>query len=802
MLKKRILLIGFILLLQPFCARSQQFGSSDNLFSPSTALKFYDIGYELANKPSVSPQEQAAKAQQALIFMTAVTRLDSHSHYVLADMIRLASQIESPLLLGLPYSRQALIRDVNDPNAKPAPPRDNSELIMQALKAYVNRSADLEIAEQAIQYLLSHKDTREQKEKLLAELLTAFRNKNDVLESELASTLGLLTAEKADFAKAQILFFGAYQKNRYNRTAFTKLLEIEPNQIPAVMYLEHLRYMLGENPLDIQAALAFADYSQQLQLFEIACDAYEYTASLFEYLYPQQTLPEYIYLGLAMSAYNTERNPLKAVQVAERLSREGVNDLLLETIAARAAVKTGQPDKAKSLLNAAEKAALAQIQKTDADRDFLTAQLAWFYCFASPQADKAIDWANKAYAQEPNNSTAAALLAYAFVMNDNLEWAKTFVESYNPNPILNLVKARIDLSQDKKENAIATLKAIIDSSPASIEANEARDILKSIGSTYIPAIDPKLTEIALKGTFGSNIVPIFRKPNEILRTQLNIRGDKFSYGSDFNASLVITNTSPEPLVISDNGLFKGYIRIDTEVSGDIKRQINNLILKRIRPSAPIGRNASLIVPLRLMTGELRELLAKYPQASLEISFTVYLDPIILADASIANRLEDIQPLTSKVHRPAVELTAQFLRNRMNTIRRERQSYRTAELFSGLLIEEYEMSKSGPLYNLMYAEWMSEMLKSSIAYNLTSDSWDGRIHTMTSLLPLPLDFELVEAVSSNLNHEHWPVRLMALYLLAQNQTAGFKQVLDYTAKFDSGDLVRDMAVALGGTTPNN
>jgi hypothetical protein len=197
-----------------------------------------------------------------------------------------------------------------------------------------------------------------------------------------------------------------------------------------------------------------------------------------------------------------------------------------------------------------------------------------------------------------------------------------------------------------------------------------------------------------------------------------------------------------------------------------------------------------------MSGQLREFLAKHPQASLEIEFMVYLDPVALPDGSTGNRLKDLKVVKKKVKRPAVELSAQFLRNRMNTLKRKRQSYRTAELFAGLLVEQHVMAKSEPKYRFMYADWMPEILKSSLVFNLTDDQWDGRIHTMVALLPLPLDFELLEAVSENLNNENWPVRLMAIYLLAQNQDSGFKQVLDYTAKYDSYELIRDMAVALG------
>ncbi len=101
---------------------------------------------------------------------------------------------------------------------------------------------------------------------------------------------------------------------------------------------------------------------------------------------------------------------------------------------------------------------------------------------------------------------------------------------------------------------------------------------------------------------------------------------------------------------------------------------------------------------------------------------------------------------------------------------------------------------------MYADWMPELLKSSLAHSITGDDWIAKVHIMAAMLPLPLDYELAGAISENLNDSHWPVRLMAVYLLANSQEGKFTKVLDWTAKYDSHKLVRDMAIALGAQAP--
>ena len=795
----RALALG-VLLICASAAPAQSLRSGDELFSPSAALVFYETAHELINSGSENTDVSAQNAEQALIFLTAAAVLDNQTDYVLPDILKVACRTESPLSLGMAYSYGRSI-DVNDPN-KTIGPKDNSELVRGLLGQYVNRSADLQIAREAVAYLIGRLDSREQREQMLGSLLQQMRGRNDLFVSELATSFGLLAAEKADFEVAQSSFITALGNNKYNRLAFDKLYELAPDNINAAIFLEHLRYRLGENPLDLQAALVFANATGQHELFQTAVDAYAYCSNLFEYLYPGEPLPQYIYLPWALNAYSSPRKPHVAGQVAAKVRQQGTFDVVLETVAAKAEEEIGNPQSAADIFNAAEQTILAKYEATDENRSAIAEQIAWFYSFGKVEPPEAIDWANKAYAAEPNNPTAAALLAYALVLNEQPEWAKPFFESYKPNIIMNLTKAQVELTDSNNTSSIEALQEIIASAPESLEAKRARELLENANSVYVPKADPDLIQTVLEASFGTSVVPMFLRPDEIFDAQLNLRGDKFAYGSDFRASLIITNRSTEPMVISEYGLLSGNIRIDAKVTGDLNKTIPNLVSKKIQPSEQITPNSTLIVPVKLMTGQLRKILKRYPQASLEIEFTVYLDPVTLEDGSIANRLEDVQPIVVKAARPGINLTARFLRNRMSSLKRRRQSRNTAQLFAGLLIEQHMMAGREPLYPVMYAEWMPDMLKSGLAYNLTSDDWSARIYTMQAMFDLPLEFELIEAASENLNNENWPVRMMALYLLAKNQNDAFGRVLDHTAKYDPNKLVRDMAVALGAKQPDN
>ena len=111
-----------------------------------------------------------------------------------------------------------------------------------------------------------------------------------------------------------------------------------------------------------------------------------------------------------------------------------------------------------------------------------------------------------------------------------------------------------------------------------------------------------------------------------------------------------------------------------------------------------------------------------------------------------------------------------------------------------------MANREPLYKFVYADWMPALLKSALLRNLADDDWVVKVHTMTAILSLPLDYELINAVAENLNDTNWPVRMMALYLLTKSQGGNFGRVLDWNAKYDPSELVRNMAIALGAAVP--
>ncbi len=764
------------LLIAPQIATAQTTLDSGELSSWSVARKLQEVAHELAGAGQLSD----AQVEQAITLFTTVIELDSTAKQTIPQMIRLIAR----------HGQQ-----------------QHYELMSKLILSYVDTDADLEVLREGIAYLQQGLNTREEREKALEEIIGYFGGRNKILDSDLATELGLLKEQKSDLESAKSFFVQAYYNNKYNRLAFIKLAELARDEMQPVMFLEHTRLAFGQNPLDIESAVTFAQYAESMQLYDTAAAAYQYCVELFMYLQPNDPIPESLYLPWAISSYNTQRSAHMCLQIAATVRQSGRFNLLLEAIAAKAAIKIGDDAQAYSILKAAEQKALATV----AEKQPLTAiefqtvnyeQLAWFYSLVIADANKAVEWANKAYSTDPNSPDAAALLAYSLTLKGKTDWAKLLIENYKLNQIAELALAMIQLSKAQKDNAIETLKSLIAKDPGSLAAERARDMLTEQDVEYVPPIDPELILNAIGAKSQQNLVPQFVEPDKILTVELKLGGSNFSYASNFEGSIAITNNSAEPLVISNDGLFKGNIRIDAAVTGDIQADIPNLVLARIRPSSPIAPGQNHVMPVRLFTGRLAKILQSHPQAALKIEFTIFLDPIITEQGAVINGIYGLEPTKVTAGRSAVELNTKYLQYRLDSLSRGRPGLRvkSIQLFAGLLAEQQQYAGIEPPYRLMSAEWMPDLLNSALAQGLADSDWEIRVHTMAEMLAIQLDYKLITAISDNLNHRQWPVRLMGLYLLSKKQNEGFNKVLDWTARVDNNEQVRKMAIALGAKNP--
>jgi hypothetical protein len=292
------------------------------------------------------------------------------------------------------------------------------------------------------------------------------------------------------------------------------------------------------------------------------------------------------------------------------------------------------------------------------------------------------------------------------------------------------------------------------------------------------------------------------EPSKRYSVKLLFNGSDFLYGDEFQPRLVLENTSSDALVISDNSLLQGRIRIDAILEGGLNVEIPDLLSMRFRPSSPVMPGEHLSVPLDLNCGQLRTLLMISPQAETAIRFTVYLAPVMSAMGGVENRVKTTDPVQAKINRKAVMLSRNFLMQRLDVLSKGQpgQKYQAASLFTGLLAEQEWLRLNRADYKHVPVE--KALLVDAVRKLLVDPDWKIRVYTLDCLVSrsMPVAPELLGEISDNLSHEKWPVRMMAMYLAAKTQPESFQKVLDWTSEQDAHALNRRMALALGAKEP--
>ncbi|MEN8128217.1 MAG: hypothetical protein ABFR90_10500 [Planctomycetota bacterium] len=757
------------------CVSTSPALNTESLFSESIAALFVKQAYEVYQEDPLD----SMRAEQAMAFLSAAASLNSSSDFIPEQMLR----------IGAGSCRSG---------------DDYTNNLTWALGRYLDSRSDLEVASAGLRCILEQINTRIDREVLLEKLLREYSSVNPVFASDLATQLGLLAVEKADMQTAENYFVGAYRLNAYNQLAYSKLLELSAargDSPETMLHLLQLRRALEVNPYDLDSALRYADMLLRFRLYKAASDAYKYIAQAHQLLHSDLALPEEVIHGWLLSCYRGDRMERKCLEIAEVYRDPDRLDLVLEVVAGKVLIKLGQADKGEHLLESAVQKAETLLSAENGSKSTYPEHLAWYYSFIQEEPEKALAWGNQAFQESPDRKGVKEMFAYSLVLNGQHDLAQQYVESSNTQIAL-LTTAMIELSQEQKQAALETLRAVIEMSPESFVAEKAMGLLKDSESDYIPAVDSDTIQQGLAQQYRGRVVPEFMVPSRRYSAKLLFNGSDFLYGARFLPRLVIENTSSEALVISDDGMLQGHIRIDAALEGDINVKVPNLLTMRFRPSKPILPGEHFSIPLDLNCGKLRKLLMTYPQAEVAVHFTAYLDPVVSPSGKIGSRIVNTEPIHAEIRRKAVTLSRNFLLQRLDVLSKGQsgQKYQVASLFTGLLAEQKTFSLSHADYEHVQIE--PALLVDAVRKILVDDDWKIRVYALDCLFSLSISSEkgVVSEVSESLNHEKWPVRLMAMYLLAKAHPESFQKVLDWNGQHDAHPINRRMAFALGARQP--
>jgi tetratricopeptide (TPR) repeat protein len=736
------------------------------LASTLSAMSFWRLGQRIYQAPGADIYQE----RTALILIDSAVELDPFASYAVRDEMALKTRLNV---------------------------REDWQTMRGLLINYLDRQPETEVARSMVRYLLEGMNTREERERVLADMLNLVGDKDKVLASDIATERGILMAEKGDVQGATAMFLTACRLNPFNELAFVKSVEVTNNLTPS-FWAVRLRLAMSKNPLDIKGSFSFAAFMEKQGSFIIADRAYEYTSNLYSYLHPQAKMPAEIYLPWSLCCYAQADRADQCLAIAEMVRAGGDFDPVIEGIALKAAENAKMSEKVKEIAARVEsKLAQGGSDATIAER------AAWYYAFAAKDAGKALSWANKAYAADPNVETTRSLLVYALVMNGQADVAAEMVkesraiEAGKADQMTMVAMGVKLLDEKKKDEAVTMLKGAVALRPDSVEASEAKQLLAFNGESYTGVDEKNTVDMAneLKSSYGENVVPQWMQPEKILSLKLTSRlDDTPSFDSDLKLDLAITNNSTGPVMLGEGSLFGGAIRVDGGLKGDVQKKLPGLVSKTIGRWTPVQPGQSMVIPLNMNINGVYDALQEYPQANLDISFTAYLDPIA-EKGRIRNGMAGMEPGTVTIARQGIKPSRELVNNRLDALAKgyHSQKMQAARMFASLLRERIAMDRGLVKYQAVKLD--PSLLRSAMIRAISDPDWTVQVQAMASLSGISLDFDLTNAVATGLQSKNWPVRLMGIYLLGTAQDQDFDKVLKWYMEKDKDDKVRRMATVL-------
>jgi len=728
------------------------------LYSPQSAVTFYNIACEILEPDDVSIQE----AKEAVIMLQSAENLDKSINTMLPQILKAASV------------------DFRE---------DYSKFVRSQLYKYVSSTSDAELAMRAVTYLISKVNTREDREQVLQSLIQDLGSANEQFSSQISTYLGVLAAETADFNTAATHFLNAYNSNSYNVIAFEKLGEVSPDFITVPLMAPYLRRKITLNPYSLELALDFADYAYQYGLYEAARGTYNYAADVYEFQNPGQQIPERVYLPWVMSAYNVQYGEANTIKVVNKIRNQGSFNLAVEyiTIMSEPLSDSQRRSRLKSLSDTA-------LQMLGTGHPSLNEQgLAYFYSFMNVDRNLASEMAKRAYAKNNESIDVKSLYAYSLMQSGDINTAEEMVKDMKDyNQIAAFTYAMIQAAKADTAASLATLKKIVAMEPGSFVSHHALERLKNNGSEYIPEHDPFALNQLLETTFGSSMIPLFYKPEDVITTKVSLSGVEFGYGTDLGLYVVISNNGKQPVVITDSSFFRGEIYIKVRIAGDIDGIEPIEIRKRVTPVAPIKSDGTLCIPISLSNEatRLEKILRDFPQANLVLTFQAYFDPEIDDKGEISSKIP--MAITSG-KRLGVILTKELLEKRIETLitGQAGQKLNTIKLINGLIAERRAAEKYGILYR--HKAIPQELLEDAFKITFKEDNWQVQFLMLDVLRNAGTSFEASKRYSEALQSPQWPVRLISLYSLSKlPQGEDFKNVLNWMYQSDEEVMVRRLA----------
>jgi len=509
-----------------------------------------------------------------------------------------------------------------------------------------------------------------------------------------------------------------------------------------------------------------------------------------------------------------------SIVLAQELLQDDPNNFMFNVLLAKSMEQIQAYRPAEEIMHRLTTQILRKLQSAEPQDYQLQSEAAWFFCFINPDPNTALQYAQNAYLNQPNRHTIATL-AYAQLLNQQPFQAQALLAEGDPNdPVASLTAAGIALARDEKdtalqylrqtESALQTLKRTDPFPAAILNDHLARLRLDLLPETADPTSPQKdLIAETFAKEFNNNDLLLVTAPEKFLRCNLRFSTDVFSYGDPMIAQLLLSNLSnlnnlDTDLVLGPEMLIDPHVVVTAEIKpayDDVRQPGAAAVADNSKPiilthryllqRAVLQPGQSNTISEALNISRLRQILQDQPQQAYQITFRLYLDPVLDEKGGFTSKISAVQPNPVTVIRKAFTPAAPRMDAVFNAARSgtPRERINAICLLAGLL-READLARRG-LLSYRPQSVNAGDIRQKIMENFNHPDVRVRGWSAYALHQLPINPNSPEAshlaqMLSDASDANWFARFMVIHTL--NPIADLTEYLQWADLVEKNPLL--------------
>lgn len=422
------------------------------------------------------------------------------------------------------------------------------------------------------------------------------------------------------------------------------------------------------------------------------------------------------------------------------------------------------------------------------------ARVAWFHVDCDPQPEKALAFAEIALSAAPDDRQVRRVHGLALLAARRPAEARKALAPLTAGADADqlaawgLAKALLDL--DERDAALTVLRDAEQLRRSGMAYERVVESLEQLGAAALPPPD-RSRVLAVLDEFDRDVLDFPVNPGRYLRLSAVMVNPTPRFAERWRCRFTLANQGTFPITIGPGQMVAGSLLVSADVHVPGLDPIEGYLPLSLARRHVLNAGEHVEVEQTLDVGPLARVAAMMPQRSLEVAFTVVLDPE-QPQGRRKSRLGDELVVSARLHRQKVAYTPAVIRplenaGRSGTPPRRIEALRT---MAALLAERLAAMRGQFDYEPVRID--KKGLEAVLRQSLGDPDPMVRACALDSLVMLPLDEDRVQAAAPLLSDSHWLVRLVAVDTLAVRQGPVFRPVAERLAESDPDPLVRELA----------